>query len=109
MGNNSNYTFSSSVNYCCGGQPKNSAGGNFGSPLSAGVTPTSTCILTGIHPWFWGKSPTAPVVSQALINSIATDGGKCVGLSTGTIRVDNFNTTGAYIWFAIPSTSPTKT
>lgn len=60
--------------------------------------------VTGIYPFFFGTSATPPVANQALLNS----GSKTVSSSQGTLNID-FNATIEYLWFAIPSSSPTKT
>jgi len=104
------------VYYCCGTQPKDSSGANYCSPLPSGTTNLCTTgsvaakTLTGVYPWFWGTSTTAPNVStsgcsQCLINSYTC---KCVASSTGNITVTNFNVTGKYIWFATPYASCSK-
>lgn len=104
-------TISGSITYSSGATPAyNSSGGIFAAVLTSGITtPTRSCTITGIYPWFWGYSTAAPTINQALIDSISTCGCKCVGSSNGSINVDNFNVTGKYIWFAIPSTSTIKT
>jgi hypothetical protein len=95
-----------SVSYSGGLQPKDSAGSSYDSPLPAGTTSVIQCTITGIHPWFWGTGTTTPIVNQALISGATC---KCVGASTGDIIVSNYGVTGKYIWFAIPSTSTSKT
>jgi hypothetical protein len=69
--------------------------------------------VSSIYPYFYGKVSSGgalpgvnrPVANQSLINS----GTSVVADSTGTISV-NFNTTSDdYMWFAIPSTSTSKT
>ena len=104
-------TISGSITYSSGATPAyNSSGGIYCTTLISGTTtPTRSCTITGIYPWFWGYSTAAPTINQALIDSISTCGCKCVGSSNGSINVDNFNVTGKYIWFAIPTTCPAKT
>ena len=97
---------SSSIHYCDGVQPKNSSGGNYNSPLPSGYTSSSSKTISGVHPWFWGTSITAPTIGQSLIDNLTC---KCVQNSNNTIIVNNFNVDGEYIWFAIPDTSTTKT
>jgi len=107
------------VCYSGGVQPKNSSGGDYDSPLVASATTTCTNglpaqkTLTGVYPWFWGTSATAPDVStsgctQCLINSYTPVCGKVVASSTGTINVPNFGVTGKYLWFATPYASCSK-
>lgn len=89
------------VSYSAGDYAKDSEGNNYGTCCPACGTfpnPAVQKTITGILPWFWGKSATVPVIGQALINS----GNKCVAVSSDSIMVDNYNATGEYIWFAIP-------
>jgi hypothetical protein len=74
---------------------------------------TRTFTVSSIYPYFWGKVASGgaasgvnrPASNQALINS----GTKVVASSTGTITIDFNSTSDDYIWFAIPSTSTSKT
>jgi len=99
-------TWCTSACHCAGVQPYDSKGGTFGSPLSTGFTTVSQVSLTGIYPWFWGTSVSAPTINQTLLNNYTCN---CLASSTGTITVDNFNITTEYFWFAIPASGPTKT
>jgi len=94
------------VCHSAGLQPLDSVGNPYCTPLNAGTTCSVFRTVTGIHPWFWGKSATLPPTGQTLIDSYAC---KCIASSTGTIVVSNFNATNEYIWFAIPATSANKT
>lgn len=76
----------------------NSSGDVQVSGLSEG-TVSALRTFTGIFPWFWGNSVTAPTPNQALIDSYVC---KCVGSSAGNLVVPNYNVTGEYIWFAAP-------
>jgi hypothetical protein len=69
--------------------------------------------VQSIYPWFYGKVASGgaapglsrPVANQALINS----GTKVVlGGSAGTISANFGSSNDDYIWFAIPSSSPSK-
>ena len=109
--NSSSTELSSTICYSGGTQPKDSSGANYDSPLSAGSTSPATKTICGVYPWFWGTDAVAPDVStsgctQCLIDSYTT---KCVENSNGSIYVNNFNVSGEYIWFAIPSASIAKT
>ena len=95
IGNNS---VSGLVKYCCGGQPLNSSGGSYCSPLAAGCTAAIQNTILGIYPWYYGSSATTPTINQVLINNSTS----CVALSNGDITVTNYNVSGKYIWFAIP-------
>jgi len=98
-------TWSSCAKYLPGVQPYDSKGNVYSTPLVSGYTSSSASSLCGIYPWFWGNSASSPTANQTLID----DGNKCMAGSTGSILVTNYNVTGQYIWFAIPSTSTTKT
>jgi len=98
-------TFSGQVAYGAGQSPKNSVGGTgWTGTCSASIMSAGSIALTGIYPWFYGKSLTLPVAGQALINT----GGKCVGMSNNAICVSNFNASSEYVWFAIPITGGTS-
>jgi hypothetical protein len=70
-------------------------------------TISATKTLTAVYPYFrwtvsWWTKPTA---DQALINSWT----KVVATSTGTITINFSSANTDWIWFAIPSTSTSKT
>ena len=107
-------SWTNTVSYDAGEQPKDSDGNNFNSPLPSGTTGSKSLSITGIYPWFYGTVASGgavaganrPLPDQALINS----GTKVVAGSDGTIVVNNFSATGDdYVWFAIPSASVSKT
>ena len=102
-------TWTSTVSYDIGEQPLDSDGGNFSTPLPAGTTGAASNTITGIYPWFYGtvNSPTRPIPNQALIDSGNLN--KQIASSNGTIAVIDYNASGEWIWFAIPSTSTSKT
>ena len=101
------------VSYDAGVQPKNSSGGNFGSPLPSGTTSNSTVSITGIYPYFYGKvaSGGAPAGSNrpTATNALVTGGTKVVAASSGTISITFNATSDDYLWFAIPQASADKT
>jgi hypothetical protein len=74
---------------------------------------TRQFTVSSIYPYFYGKVSSGgagaganrPTANQALINS----GTKSVSSSTGTITITFNSTSDDYIWFAIPSTSTSKT
>jgi hypothetical protein len=103
VGNNTAYGCVTSL---AGQQPSGSTGTPYCAPYGACTTSPSPVTVTGVYPWFWGSSLSAPTAGQALINAYTC---KCVANSAGSINVDNFNVTGRYIWFAIPFTSNSKT
>jgi len=63
-------TFSSTVNYTVGPQPKDSRGANSGSPLSAGSL-TATATLEGVYPIYATTSNIAVLTEQALVSMIS--------------------------------------
>jgi hypothetical protein len=98
-------SWSGTANYLIGEQPKNSKGGNYSTPLPAGTTGGQTASITGIYPYFWGVSSSAPTAGQLLING----GNKVVAGSTGAVTVNfNVNAPSQYLWIAIPTASGTK-
>jgi len=109
---------SASVCYQGGTQPYDSSGAMYDTPLSTGVTATSSKTITGTYPWYWGieasggvpigvNRPTACCVKDVITGG--TYGCKCVGLSTGTLFVNFGSTSDDYLWFATPVASITKT
>jgi len=99
------------VSYDCGESPLCSNGSSWvACKLPAGNATTTTKYITGLYPWFWGTSATAPDVStsgctQCLITGYTC---KCCASSSSNIIVDDFVASSEYLWFAIPSGS-TKT
>jgi hypothetical protein len=75
-----------------------------GTPMAGVTCPAGTKStsrnITGVYPYFWGKSSSVPIPNQALIDSRS---GKCVASSAADVIVSNFNATGEYLWFAIPN------
>jgi hypothetical protein len=64
-------SWSSSVSYDAGVQPKDSVGGNFGSPLAAGTTGSQSTSLTGYYLRFYGPRATS-VTTSAQVRSLGT-------------------------------------
>lgn len=99
------------VTYLGGQYPRKSDGSTDGMTCCpAGTTSPSVQVnTTGVYPYFWGSSASAPVINQTLINDACTAGNVCVVSSDSNILVSNYNVSGQYIWFAIPCASTTKT
>lgn len=81
---------------------------------SGNITFTSANFtVSSIYPYFYGKvaSGGAPAGSNrpTATNALVTGGTKVVASSTGTITITFNSTSDDYIWFAIPSTSTSKT
>lgn len=101
-------SFTGTVSYAQGPQPKDSKNLNYDFPYPAGTSALQSTSFTGIYPYYWYKSSspiTAASMKTAIENGTAT---KVVGVSTGTITI-NFGATGQYLAFAYPESSDTKT
>lgn len=59
-------SWTGSVSYDAGVQPKDSVGGNFGSPLPAGTTSAITRTITGVYPVFATSSNLGTMTKQSL-------------------------------------------
>ena len=76
-------SWTGSVSYDTGVQPKNSGGGNFDSPLPAGTTSASTRTITGVYPPFATTSSLTTMTKQSLqvmttyiqVNMVTESGG----------------------------------
>lgn len=106
-------TWTSCVGYDCGPQPLDSDGNPYSSPLPSGITSSKSTSITGIYPWFWGveASGGVPVGDNrpTPTGDLVSGGTKVVASSNGTICVNFNSSSDDYIWFAIPSTSTSKT
>ena len=81
---------------------------------SGNITGTSTNFtVSSIYPYFYGKvssgGAAAGVNRPTANNALITGGTKVVASSTGTISITFNSTADDYSWFAIPSTSTSKT
>jgi len=87
------------------GQPaKSNKDVQFAAGLSAGIVAMCSNSISGILPYFYGVSDTAPTPGSALIAT----GTKVVATSTGQININFGTNTGKYLWFATPNASTTK-
>ena len=95
-----NNTISGRVSYAAGTYAVyDSTGAPTAPALNSGTTtPALNITITGIYPYFWGKSLGQPTAGQALINS----GTKVVATSNNPINI-SFDADGHYLWFAIPT------
>ena len=59
-------SWTESVSYDIGEQPKDSKGGNYSTPLSAGTSATQTQTITGVYPWYATSVGIATLTKQAL-------------------------------------------
>ena len=64
-------SWTGSVDYSAGVQPKDSVGGNFGSPLPAGTTSTITRTISGVYPAF-ATTVTPGTLSPQSLQSMTT-------------------------------------
>lgn len=69
---------------------------------------SAAASVTGIYPWFWGKSATQPTAASIAANIAAGSANKVLAASTGTI-IATFNASSEYVWVAHPAASATKT
>lgn len=98
------------IHYSGGTQPKDSSGGDYSTPLVAGITAVCDKIITGVYPWYWGIESSGGAASGAnrpstcCIKDVITGGtgNKEVEASSGTICVTFGSTSDDYIWFATP-------
>lgn len=75
-----------------------------GSSSDSSSSPT----ITGLYPYFWGLSASAPTSSDIASAIAGGAGTKVVASSSSTITI-TFGASAEYLWFAIPSTSTSKT
>lgn len=78
------------------------------APQAASSINSSSATVTGIYPYFWGKSSTQPTASDIASAIAAGTTNKVLAVSTGTISV-TFNATNEYVWLAHAATYTTKT
>lgn len=69
---------------------------------------SSTQTVTGIYPYFYGKSSSTPTASSVAALIAAGSGNKQLADSNGNINI-TFGASGEFLWFAIPNISTSKT
>jgi hypothetical protein len=119
-GNLSTTTYNGDGNYASGSSKNNNKGiadtrtpavRSVNAPQAASSNFSSTTYtVTGMYPYFWGKSDTLPT-SQDIANTIsAGTANKVLSSASGTISIP-YNTlnTGEFIWVAYYSGYTTKT
>ncbi len=83
-------TWSVYVKYSAGEQPKNSAGGNFSTPLASGSTSVSNVSITGRFLRFFGPTSSAPTNSAQVralpSNALQTSNVMTFTLNTGNVE-----------------------
>jgi len=120
VGNSSTTTYNGDGNYASGSSKNNNKGvvdtrtpavRSVNAPQAASSNFSSTTFtITGIYPYFWGKSDTLPT-AQSIADTISAGTANKVLLSaSGTISVPyNTPNTGEFIWVAYYSGYTTKT
>lgn len=78
------------------------------APQSASTLASGSTTVTGIYPWFWGKSSTQPTASSIAAAIAAGTANKVLAVSTGTI-IATFAATSEYVWVAHIAADTSKT
>ena len=79
------------------------------APQAASVNwATGAQSVTGIYPYFWGKSSTQPTISSIAADIAAGNANKVLSVASGTVSV-TFSASSEYIWMAHLATYTTKT
>jgi hypothetical protein len=104
---NGSNTFSATVSYLTGPQPKDSKNVNYLTPYPSGTSASQSTSFTGLYPYFYYKS-SSPITASSMQAAIAAGSTtKVVADSNGTITIP-FAAGGEYLAVAYPSTSTTK-
>jgi hypothetical protein len=113
-----NTTWSGRGDYAAGLPKKNNKGTNDTRPAAVRTTSapqavgtdfaTTDVTITGIHPYFWGKSLTPPTPASIAAAIAAGTANKSLTVSTGTVTV-TYDAASEYIWVAIPAANTVKT
>ena len=80
---------------------------NVNAPQSA-ASITSSVLVTGIYPYFWGKSSTQPTPSSIAATIAAGAATKVLAAADGTVTV-TYNAAGEYVWLAHEASYTNKT
>jgi len=78
------------------------------APQSASSISASTITVTGIYPYFWGKSSTQPSASSIAAAILAGTANRVLSAANGTVTV-TYGAVGEYIWLAHIASYTTKT
>jgi hypothetical protein len=68
-----NQSWSSSVTYLIGVQPKDSKGNNYSSPYPAGTTSPISCSIEGVYPLFGTTASITTLTSQPLVSMLTAN------------------------------------
>jgi len=120
VGNSSTTIYNGDGNYASGSSKNNNKGvvdtrtpavRSVNAPQAASSNFSSTTFtITGIYPYFWGKSNTLPTAQDIADTISAGTANKVLSSASGTISIP-YNTlnTGEFIWVAYYSGYTTKT
>jgi hypothetical protein len=78
------------------------------APQAAASISGSTITITGIYPYFWGKSSTQPTASSIANAIVSGTANKVLAAASGTLSV-TYNAAGEYVWLAHAASYTTKT
>ena len=78
------------------------------APQAASSISASTITVTGIYPYFWGKSSTQPSASSIAAAILAGTANKVLSAANGTVTV-TYGAVGEYVWLAHVASYTTKT
>jgi hypothetical protein len=78
------------------------------APQSASSISASTITVTGIYPYFWGKSSTQPSASSIAAAILAGTTNKVLTAANGTVTV-TYGAVGEYVWLAHAASYTAKT
>jgi hypothetical protein len=103
-------TWSGYGNYGAGLAKQNNKGAVDGSAFAVRSTTapqsaatnfgTNSIVITGIYPYFWGKSSTQPT-SETIANAIQSGtANKVLAVGSGTLTI-TYNASSEYVWFAV--------
>lgn len=98
-----------SVHYFNGQQPYDSKGNLYSTPLACGDTLRNYIEIEGILPWYWGLSE-SQTLSGLCISTYGYNGlgGKCVEVVDNNPISIPYESTGKYLWFALPACANIK-
>ena len=78
------------------------------APQAASSISASTITVTGIYPYFWGKSSTRPTASSIAAAILAGTANKVLSAANGTVTV-TYGAVGEYVWLAHVASYTAKT
>ena len=112
-----NTSWSGTGTYLAGGPKKNNKGvtdvreaqlRNTSAPQAASSISSNSITVTGIYPYFWGKSNTLPTAASIAAAILAGSTNKVLTDASGTVSV-TFAAAGQYVWMAHSASYTSKT